>query len=281
MNCKEIEALLIDHLDQALDADTEARVKDHLGSCADCSRESEELRVLFTAMRNSPLELPEPALRDNFKTMLQSEANMLTTSSILLEDPKDEAPARPGGKVITFSLSSPIWRVAAAVILLGGGIAIGMALKSGPAPQPSSVADNQLADLRKEVKELKESVMYNLIDDESASQRLMAVSYVEGMANPDQKVISVLLNTLNRDKSVNVRLAALYSLERFADNTWVRDSLVNSLSIQTDPIVQVVLINLLTEKRERRAIVPIQKIITNKSTIKEVKDAAQKSLKVL
>jgi hypothetical protein len=275
MNCKEIEALLMDYIDKTLDEETEAKVREHLASCAECSREAEELRVLFTAMRKSELELPDPALRDNFNTMLQSEANMLATSNILLETPKEE----PRGKVVTLSFASPVWRVAAAVILLGGGIAIGMALKPGPKPQPA--ADNQLADLRKEVKELKESVMYNLIDDESASQRIKAVSYTEGMANPDHQVINVLFNTLNRDKNSNVRLAALYSLARFADIPMVRDSLVNSLGIQTDPIVQVVLINLLAEKREVRAIAPIRQIMTNKATLKEVKDVAQKSLKVL
>ena len=127
---------------------------------------------------------------------------------------------------------------------------------------------------------MKEVVMLNLIDDQSASQRIKAVSYAEEMANPDQQVIDVLVNTLNHDKNVNVRLAALYSLARFADRRSVRDSLVNSLSTQTEPIIQVVLINLLAEKRETRAIAPIRNIMTNKKTLKEVKDAAQQSLKV-
>ncbi|HLZ85634.1 MAG TPA: hypothetical protein VKQ52_00285, partial [Puia sp.] len=107
------------------------------------------------------------------------------------------------------------------------------------------------------------------------------VSYAEQMANPDQQVIDALFNSLNHDKNVNVRLAALYSLSRFADRHIVRDSLVSSLSMQTEPIIQVVLINLLAEKRETKAIAPIKEIIINKKTLKEVKDAAQKSLKVL
>ena len=134
--------------------------------------------------------------------------------------------------------------------------------------------------LRKELRDMKEGLMLNMIDDESASQRIKAVSYAEEMTNPDQQVIDVLMNTLNHDKNPNVRLAALYSLERFADRRSVRDSLVSSLATQTEPIIQVVLINLLAEKRETRAIAPIRNIITNKKTLKEVKDAAQQSLKV-
>ena len=128
---------------------------------------------------------------------------------------------------------------------------------------------------------MKEEVMFNLINDESASQRIKAVSYVEGMSSPDQPVIDALVNTLNHDKSVNVRLASLYSLSRFADRPNVRDSLVTSLKGQTDPIIQVVLINLLGEKRETKAIAPIKDIMTNKKTLPEVRDAAQRSLRIM
>jgi hypothetical protein len=279
MNCKEIQAVLIDWLDGALDQESAVRVRSHIAGCPECSREAEELSFLLTAMRNSAMEAPDPALREHFSTMLQSELNMLATADIIQESRRDE---HPRAKVRPLPFSSPVWRVAAAVILLAGGIGIGMALNSGPQqPAQTTTTNDQLAALQKEVKEMKEVVMFNLIDDESASQRIKGVSYVEGMSNPDQQVINVLIKTLNRDKSINVRLAALYSLARFADNRTVRDSLVASLGAQTDPIIQVVLINLLAEKKESRAIAPIKDIINNKKTMKEVKDAAQKSLKVL
>ena len=128
---------------------------------------------------------------------------------------------------------------------------------------------------------MKEVLMYSMIDDESASARIKAVSYVDEMANPDGKVINTLVNTLNTDKNVNVRLAALYSLAKFTDNRMVRDSLVNALGKQTEPVVQVVLINFLTEKKEKKAIAPIRGILTDKNTLREVKEVAQKSLKIL
>ena len=264
---------LIDYLDQGLDPATAATIRQHLETCAACSREMQELKELLTTMKDSPREMPPPALRESFDTMLQSELNMLTTANIIQEFPAEE---RPRKKLLPFS--SPVWKVAAAAILLAGGIGIGAALRTKP--ETVSTAD-QLSALRKEVKEMKEQVLFSLIDDESASQRIKAVSYAEGMASPDQQVIDALMNTLNYDKNVNVRLASLYSLARFSDRKPVRDSLVASLSRQTEPIIQVVLINLLTEKRETRAIAPIKDILTNKKTLKEVRDAAQRSLKVL
>jgi hypothetical protein len=327
MNCKEIQAKLIDWLDGSLDAATAAAIREHVETCAECSREAKELKELLVTMKDSPMEVPPPVLRESFDTMLQSELNMLATANIIQEFPAEgqegygslsgqvgegslssrdskggqvgqgSLSSRDGkggqvgqgglnggdgkggqpGKTIPLSFSAPVWRVAAALILLGSGIGIGAALKSRPAPEVST--NETLVALRQEVKEMKEEVMLNMIDDESASQRIKAVSYSEDMPSPNQQVIDVLVNTLNKDKNVNVRLAALYSLQRFSDRRSVRDSLVNSLRNQTEPIIQVVLINLLAEKRDIRAIKPIQDIMTDKKTLKEVKDAAQRSLK--
>lgn len=279
MNCKDIQAVMIDFLDQALPADTAAEVKEHLGSCAECSREAEELQVLLTTMRNREQQLPSPALRENFNTMLQSELNMEAMSSLLQTPEKEE---QPRGKLIGF-FSSAIGRAAAAVILIAGGIGIGMAIKTGKTPD--TVAKNEIDSLKNDLRhierKMQEQELLSGIDDESASERIKAVSYADQMSSPDQNVIDALFNSLNNDKNVNVRLAALYSLSRFADRHFVRDSLVSSLRIQSEPIIQVVLINLLTEKREKNAIGPIRDIMTNKKTLKEVKDAAQKSLTVL
>jgi hypothetical protein len=302
MNCKEIQAKLIDWLDGSLDADTAAAVAEHVEACEECSREAKELKELLATMKESPSEVPPALLRESFDTMLQSELNMLTTANIIQEFPAEgqddqgksghgDLPGHDGqnarhnqpghgghpAKTVRLPFAAPVWRVAAAIILLAGGIGIGMALRSRPAPEVST--NETLVALRQEVKEMKEEVMLNMIDDESASQRIKAVGYAEDMPSPNQQVIDVLVNTLNRDKNVNVRLAALYSLQRFADRRAVRDSLVNSLRNQTEPIIQVVLINLLAEKRDARAIKPIQDIMTDKKTLKEVKDAAQRSLK--
>ena len=130
-------------------------------------------------------------------------------------------------------------------------------------------------------REMKEALLFSLIDDESASQRIKAVSYAEEIRNPEQKVIDVLVNTLNHDKSVNVRLAALYSLGSWADNRIVRDSLVSSLPEQKEPLIQVMLINLLAAKKESRAIAPIKDILSNSNTLPEVKEVAQRILKTL
>lgn len=126
---------------------------------------------------------------------------------------------------------------------------------------------------------MQETMMFNGLKDQSPSERIKAVGYAEDIVNPNEKVINALTNTLNHDKNVNVRLAALYSLAKFTDDRKVMDTLVTSLSNQTEPIIQIVLINILTEKKEVKAIGPIQDLIQNGKTLKEVKDIAQKGLK--
>jgi hypothetical protein len=169
-------------------------------------------------------------------------------------------------------------RIAASVILISVGIFIGTKLTPGSVPPKNST---ELAELKSEVKEMKEALMFNLLNDESASERIKAVNYAETMGNGDHKIIDAMFNTLNNDKNLNVRLAALYSVVKFAGSQSVRDSLVASLSRQTAPIMQIVLINVLTERKESKAIGPIREILLNKKTMKPVKDIAQKGLRLL
>ena len=107
------------------------------------------------------------------------------------------------------------------------------------------------------------------------------MTYAGDLDNADDKVIDVLIKTLNTDKNVNVRMAAAYALSKFADQRAVCDSLVKSLSNQNDPILQVTLINILAERKVKSALRPIQEIIANKSTLKEVRAVAENSLRVL
>src|SRR5580698_6771712 len=270
MDCKEVQALMIDYLDRAVGAEGAAAMRAHLLGCELCRKEVEEMRELLLAMADQELRQPGPGLRENFQVMLQSELNMETTDDLLRR-------AR-GGKVEHVETRKGIgWMVAAACILLVGGFWMGT-MGSG---RKGSDTAQQLTSMQKEIKGMKEVLLYSLIDDESASQRIKAVSYAEAIPNPDKKVIDVLVNTLNHDKSVNVRLAALYSLGSWSDNQTVRDSLVTSLTGQKEPLIQVMLINLLAAKKESRAIAPIKDILSNSNTLPEVKEVAQRILKTL
>jgi hypothetical protein len=269
MKCKEVQPELLDFIDDRLDAFTREEMDRHLKICEKCRDDLKELKILVKNIAVTEEAEPGEALRENFNTMLQSELNILATANII----KESRTAR----TLSLAWPSTIWKIAACFFILIAGIAIGIKVKSGI----ESSSSKQMSELKSEVKDMKEALMFTLLKEESPSERIKAVNYTEKMSNPNQEVINALINTLNHDKNVNVRLASLYSLSRFSDNPIVVDSMVTSLNRQTEPLIQVVLINMLAEKRETRAIKPIQDILSSKKTLEEVKDIARKGLKTM
>ncbi len=139
----------------------------------------------------------------------------------------------------------------------------------------------EIAALRNDVKEMKQLVMLSMLKKQSPSERIKAVNYAEEFSEPDAKVVNALVGTLNTDGNVNVRLAAAQALARFANTKSARDALIESLEIQTDPIIQISLINLMIDLEEKRAIAPLKKLLNNRNTTQVVKEEVRKGLGTL
>ncbi|HTE27698.1 zf-HC2 domain-containing protein [Flavitalea sp.] len=270
MKCNDVLLLLIDYLDNELPQTSRTALELHLNTCESCSRELMEYKEIFSSIAGQHPVLPGIGLKENFDTMLQSEINILATTRIIDPIAEKAVPLLP--------IRNILMKIAACILLIAGGVVIGSVVTRSKSENETTA---QMAGLKTEVKEMKEAIMLNLLNDESASERIKAVTYVEQMNNPGEDVIRALINTLNLDQNVNVRLAALNTVSRFTSNQTVRDSLVNSLRQQKEPIVQIVLINILTDKKEVKAIGPIKEILSDKSTLPPVKDAASKGLKLL
>ena len=74
-------------------------------------------------------------------------------------------------------------------------------------------------------------------------------------------------------------MAAANALAKFSNDPLVTDALINSLKKQTEPLVQIVLITILTDKKESKAIAPIRAIISDEKTLPPVKQVAEEGLK--
>jgi len=266
MKCEEVEEVMIDYLDKTLDESTSASVEKHLETCERCLDELREYQQILGTAQSTEMEQPDESLRINFYHMLHGEINKQKLNR------KDEK----GIRGILLNRNFFI-RIAAGVALLLAGTFIGYVMKT-PGRQ---AATTEMSELKTEMQSMKEIMMLSMLKEASPSQRIQAVNYTNDIPAPDQKVLDALTQTLNNDKNVNVRMAAAYSLSKYADRQSVRDSMVASLSKQTEPIIQVVLMNILVEKKEPGAIKPIQKIISDEKAMKEVKDIAHKSLKIL
>ena len=176
-------------------------------------------------------------------------------------------------------MNSPLMQIAAGFAILVIGTFLGLKLSS--MILSNGTPDSEMAILRNEMNEMKQLVMFSMLEQESASKRIKAVSYIEEIIEPVPKVVQALVNTLNNDKNANVRLVAVNALFRFADNQVVRDSLIEALGTQTDPLIQITLINMMVELEEKRSIGYLRKIADDTQILETVRYNAQKGLTVL
>ena len=101
------------------------------------------------------------------------------------------------------------------------------------------------------------------------------------MQRPNNEVLTALLNTVKYDSNVNVRLAAVDALHQFADEPIVRQGLIEALRMQDSPLVQIALIDLMVEIRERRAIDVLKRLRREQELNDAVKQRAEWGLKQL
>lgn len=256
MDKERLEGLIIDYIDDRLNAVDKHVVERELIRNEDARKLYEELREVMTAMDESlPLE-PSEALKKNFERNLQRE---LTTSS--------------RGKTVIFTPA--FYRVAAAVALVVVSGSVGFWISRNN-EQQRKLADIEMEveATRKQLAETKELMMGMLDNTQSASQRIKGVNVAMEMQSADTEIVRALFNTLYTDPNTNVRLAALDALSKFHDDPAVKAGLIQSLSKQTDPMVQIRLIQLMVEMKEKTVVRDLQKLVDDAATMKAVKDEA-------
>jgi hypothetical protein len=155
------------------------------------------------------------------------------------------------------------WRtllqVAASLLLASGGFLAGYGFRGGPEPPP---ARRELA----------------LFHQDRTELRLAGVM-LTAQGDPEDAVpAEALLDLLERDPSVPVRLAAVDALYLYGRQPRVRERLAAALARQQSPRVQLALIDLLAGLRERAALEALRKLLRGPGLTPEVRDRAQTRL---
>jgi len=140
----------------------------------------------------------------------------------------------------------PVWQGTIAAGCLGVGLILG-SFWQRPAER------TEVARLREEVASTKEMVALALLQQQSATERLRGVDYSQRMASLDPQVISALVNVVQHDANVNVRLAAVDALSKVSRIATVRQSLTQSLTTQESPMVQAALIDYVVDAKDTSA----------------------------
>ena len=267
MNCEQVKAGFPDYLAQSLGQDGSTGIQSHLAMCGACRQELATLESAWTRLGVLEDAQPSPQVRDRFYAMLEEHQLELRTQPkrrvTFLDWVEGWWPARP------------MWQFALGLLLLTVGVALGRWSMEKPKQ------DGELARLHGEVGGLRELLTLSLLQQQSASERLRGVSWSSQVQQPEEPVLSALLQTLNSDPNVNVRLAALDALQRVSNLQRVREGLLQALEKQKSPLVQITLIDWLVESKERRAVDLLTRISEQSQFQPKVRERARWGLRQL
>lgn len=273
MKCKKVRRNLPSLWENSLETTLAEEVRRHLGQCENCQEEWKQLGTLMADIEAVEEVQPDPRLRKNFFSMLEE-----------AKSGQREAAARHEERTLVepvfWKQARWIGSMAAGLALLLGGFWMGR-LQFFSHMEPTTVdkgANQELEALQGQIESMKQMMAVYMMDQRSASKRIQAVSYTDEISELSPDLLKALLERLNQDDNVNVRLASLNALTRFAHQESVRASLVDSLPRQTNPVMQIMLINLMVEMDEKRARGSIQELLESAATPLEVKNEALQGL---
>jgi hypothetical protein len=241
MTCEESRLLIAEELFGARPANEDLEA--HLASCEACRAEAEPVRATWRRMASLPDPEPRPGMSTRFYAAL---------------DAYQQAHAEKRSGFWSWWPSKPVWQFAVSMGCLAIGLLTGVLIAGGRAGAPAS--SGEIAQLRKEMSGMRQLVTLSLLQQQSASERLRGVTYSYRAEPNDVEVLGALLQTVRTDDNVDVRLAAVDALRNFGNSPVARRGLRKALLKQESPLVQISIIDALTEMRDGEAIPAMQSL---------------------
>ncbi len=267
MECNNIKELIIEYMDGSLTSKEAEKVDAHISLCEECRQELEAMKSLWLGLDDLKMEKVSDRLKSNINKMIDTynlgtcDAGNVKFQASFIKWLESWWPRRP------------VIQLASTMALLIIGLLTGFSIGS------RTESKNEIVQLKTDVNQLQQVIMTSILDQNSAIERIRGLSMTGMVKNSDKEFYSTLLLILNSDSNVNVRLAAVNALANFSGNEYVRRELVKSLSLQSSPLVQVSLIDLLATIKEPDASLALIYIINDSETNKYVKERAKKALK--
>lgn len=140
--------------------------------------------------------------------------------------------------------------------------------------------NKEIKDTKKELFALKNSIN-NLIQTGKTSSRLKAVNMSSEAVNADYEIISILIDRMRNDRSPNVQLAATRALEKHMNTDDVRIAMIETLSKAEDTYLQLKLIDLLSQHKEKRLLPYLDSIIRSNEAKSIITAPAKRAGKIL
>lgn len=247
---KEFESILIDYFDGSLDKDQHTWVENQLRTDPKWQEEWNRLKQLMASINSVELGEPSPLLSERFYQFLdQQEAQEKTPIPIR---------SKP---------TSQRWKVAAAILLLMGGVGLWTMYHQNKTQSALITA------LQAEMQRTQKMLVLSMLRHDSPAQRLKGV-YAAMESPVDSQLVDGLLLTLKNDQNVNVRLQAIEGLTQIAPFPGITENLLTVLKNENSPELQIALIDALVTLRAKEALSVFENLMNQDSLLPLVKDKA-------
>ena len=255
MRCEDISDKLPDYLADPAGSAERAVIEQHLEGCAACRSEAEGLATTWRMLGDLPAPAPDSqAMRARIDASIERERFAASRSPAA-------APRR-------LQWNNPWLAACAASLVLAIGVLLGRSTESVPPASP------EVAALHQELRDLRQMVALSLMQQQSASERLRGVGFSSSVDGPGDEIVAALLDALKHDANVNVRLASVDALQRFASRDVVRRAAIDALDTQNSPLVQMALIDFVVETQDRSAIGALRRISADPASNETVRTRA-------
>jgi hypothetical protein len=254
--------LLLDYLEGRLSEEDKNKLSDLVQSGVISRDEINRLKAFYLHTESFDTPEPSPQMRGQFYANLHAE-----------QEKQSRFPREKLFPDIQFDIKLSQLTYGFLIFLLG--LMIGLLVDTNRG------YEQQMMSLKAELHQMQESMVVNLLEQPSATQRLKAVSMSTEMQGADEKVIASLVRVLNEDSHVNVRLAALDALLIYAGRPEVREGLIRSIPGQEAPMVQLALAQAMVELEEKRSIDALQQLLEQEDLNDMVAKEVRKSISVL
>ena len=211
---------------------------------------------------------------------LKADAELFTMMNALAEESTDQELdfENKHSKIVPIeqrkTLNSFSWtaRIAAGFSLLVVGVLAGWMIGN------QDTGNSDVTALRQDMNEMKQLIALSQLRKESPSERIMATYEIKKLDSASDEILDALIYTFNNDDNVNVKNAAADALFKFGNHDKVRKAYINGLSTQTDPVLQIKLIDMLVGLNEKRAMPKFQEMMQGESHMKVVKQKAAQGI---
>lgn len=261
MNCDRAAEHISDLLKGTLAAEIGDQLRRHLATCEACRDEAASLTDLWQRLGGLDDGVPSGRMRARFYSALAAYE-------------RDRVPT-PGQRIRSaiegFWPRTPVLQMGIAGLALLVGVVV------GPQLAPAPVDDGAIDALRGELQAMNRTVTLSLMEHQSASERLRGIEWSLRGAQ-DATVQSALLNAVNFDNNVNVRLAAVEVLAGMADRPEVFSSLAEALPQQESSLMQVALAEVLLAVNRTESTPVVEQVLQNPNLEPSVRQRLQASL---